>query len=530
MFRSSGVPMLEPVSIFRAVKLLCLAIFLQVGMQHADAQNAPPAAPPAAEPSAPPDLVAPAIPKFVRECHTVPENVEICGNWTWTAATDNGQEFEGRWLNGAVARMTIERFDLSGVAITRVDSDGPLAGVTARYQGKLFGEQMSGTATFAGGGDAFASRWIASFNLPTHENLPPPSMDAAPVALLECEGESICGSWNLNGQNGEAYWANRASAQLTVERFDAGGVVIHRTDRAGTLSAGLTAIYQGRLNGEFLEGTATWSWPGHVPASQTGPWLAAFSSAEFSSPANRGLMSVDEALLRARLAAKSRDYPVALNWFGKAGALGDARAGEKAVSALKQAKGDSLAESHLSMMYDNGWLVEADEDQAKFWQLKAQERVSQFDPICASKPVRNAMQQLARQANNNLEAAAMAELLKALTGMGVKGMEFDMQSAHASDVASDAEFRCDVTFAPQKQDVVDTSEANDAEAAEAAAGEAANEVKKSTPVIQEYRLVRIDNGNPAHYKVILEAAGSDAAGIPRVAFTRPYSVTVAVQK
>ena len=527
MFRSSDVPMLEPMSIFRAVKLVCLAIVLQAGMQYAAAQNTPPAAPPPAESNAPPDLLAPAIPKFVRECHTVPENVEICGNWTWTGATDNGQEFEGRWLNGAVARMTIVRFDVSGVAITRVDSDGPLAGVTARYQGKLLGEQMSGTATFTGSGDAFASRWIASFNLPTHENVPPPSMEAGPVTLLECEGEGICGAWSLNGQNGEAHWANRASAQLTVERFDAAAVVISRTDRAGTLSAGLTALYKGKLNGEFLEGTATWIWSGHFPAPQSGPWLAAFSSAEFSSPAKPGAMSVEEALLRARLAAKSRDYPVALNWFGKAGALGDARAGEKAVSAMKQAKGDSLAETNLSMMYDNGWLVEADEDQAKFWQLKAQERVSEFDPICASKPVRNAMQQLARQANNNLETAAMAVLLKALTGVGVNGMDFDPQSSHVSDVASDTEFRCDVTFAPQKNDVVDTSEADEAAAA---AGEVVNEVKKSTPVIQEYRLVRVDNGNPAHYKVILEAAGSDAAGIPRVAFTRPYTVTVAVPK
>ena len=79
----------------------------------------------------------------------------------------------------------------------------------------------------------------------------------------------------------------------------------------------------------------------------------------------------------------------------------------------------------------------------------------------------------------------------------------------------------------QKSDVADTSEAGDAGAA---AGETVNESAKATPLVQEFKLVRKDNGNPAHYNVILEATGSDSSDVPRVAFTRPYTATVAVPK
>src|SRR5262249_23243912 len=65
---------------------------------------------------------------------------------------------------------------------------------------------------------------------------PPAPIDAktVPSGFLECEGNACdhgdAGAWIFHGQDGEARWPSGAAAKLRIERFDAGGIVIRRTD------------------------------------------------------------------------------------------------------------------------------------------------------------------------------------------------------------------------------------------------------------------------------------------------------------
>jgi hypothetical protein len=60
---------------------------------------------------------------------------------------------------------------------------------------------------------------------------------------------------------------------LVVDKFDEEAVVIHRKDVAGP-TIGLTAIYQGKLNGARVDGTVAYSWPGHSDIPRTAPFTA----------------------------------------------------------------------------------------------------------------------------------------------------------------------------------------------------------------------------------------------------------------
>lgn len=92
-----------------------------------------------------------------------------------------------------------------------------------------------------------------------------------PRTLQECETSSatICGSWTLNGNFFEARWSNGATATLTIERFDGGAIIINRRDR----NVDFSARYVGRLSGNKIEGTVTWSSGGR---SWSGTWNASW--------------------------------------------------------------------------------------------------------------------------------------------------------------------------------------------------------------------------------------------------------------
>ena len=95
------------------------------------------------------------------------------------------------------------------------------------------------------------------------------------------------GIWTFAGRDGYGQWPRSgAIANLTVVRFDAGGVVIRRVDKDGR-TPGLIATYTGSINGKRIDGNVTWSWPGLWNGSSTGKWFATLPPWSVPGPQNK---------------------------------------------------------------------------------------------------------------------------------------------------------------------------------------------------------------------------------------------------
>ena len=100
-----------------------------------------------------------------------------------------------------------------------------------------------------------------------------PLPNGIPADISESEGP-FTGSWIWNGSGYNATWSNGAIATLTVVSFTANSVIIDRTDTAQSVSAGLTAVYTGKISAagnSIIDGNATWTWPGVAGYPVTGP-------------------------------------------------------------------------------------------------------------------------------------------------------------------------------------------------------------------------------------------------------------------
>lgn len=76
------------------------------------------------------------IPNMMSEC----EGTGACGVWTF-----NGTQGTAQWPYGAVANLTVKRFDSDSVVIQRTDPSGSSAGLTAVYTGKIHGSRIDGS-------------------------------------------------------------------------------------------------------------------------------------------------------------------------------------------------------------------------------------------------------------------------------------------------------------------------------------------------------------------------------------------------
>jgi enterochelin esterase family protein len=147
---------------------------------------------------------------------------------------------------------------------------------------------------------AFAAFAFSLCALVTAQTEPP---SPGPVARFpttitetECEGEQCApnseaqGSWVFHGYLGNAEWSNGATAEIVVERFDDGGVVMRRIDLPLSTSFGLTAVYTGTLKGDRIEGTVVWSWSGHWNDTHpSGKWSATVKGILPAEPAARAM-------------------------------------------------------------------------------------------------------------------------------------------------------------------------------------------------------------------------------------------------
>jgi hypothetical protein len=91
-----------------------------------------------------------------------------------------------------------------------------------------------------------------------------------PVALSECDGDCITkqsgnvGTLVFQGSKGTGTWTReRQRATLIIQRWDSEKAIIVREDTADSSMAGLTAVYEGKLCGDRIEGNLTVRYPGH---------------------------------------------------------------------------------------------------------------------------------------------------------------------------------------------------------------------------------------------------------------------------
>jgi hypothetical protein len=96
------------------------------------------------------------VPQSLQECETYTS--EICGTWTRM-----GDRFNAQWNNGASAMLNVERWDNGAVVLTRQDTQGSSAGLTARYEGRLIGNHVDGSVTWNWNGATWSGTWTADW-------------------------------------------------------------------------------------------------------------------------------------------------------------------------------------------------------------------------------------------------------------------------------------------------------------------------------------------------------------------------------
>ncbi len=126
---------------------------------------------------------------------------------------------------------------------------------------------------------------------------------ASHLTLCECESNDCPGAdaaiWTIDGASGTGVWPNRTTiVDLTVERFDAGGVVIRRKNLTSH-QWGLTAVYRGTIHGNVIEGDADWIWDGFKGGVVHGPWHAYIAGAADAKVMSQYQEDVTQAIRKA---------------------------------------------------------------------------------------------------------------------------------------------------------------------------------------------------------------------------------------
>jgi hypothetical protein len=98
-------------------------------------------------------------------------------------------------------------------------------------------------------------------------------------SIIQEQEAGLTGTWSRSGQGFSATWNNGAVANLEVRSFTPASIRIVRTDTSDSGSAGLTAVYTGQISdagNTVVNGSVTWTWPGHPGFPATGTWTASW--------------------------------------------------------------------------------------------------------------------------------------------------------------------------------------------------------------------------------------------------------------
>jgi TonB family protein len=253
-----------------------------------------------------PKTLPAAMPAVLYECD-IYERENDCGTWNW-----KGDHYEGRWRYGALAQLTVRRFDAGGVFIER---DGERKGV---YRGKWEGDHIAeGDFESVSGGGSFIPWRASSSPLPgtgpvsrapfpvlrtpaAVSIVPSPRQETAavpaqsvpavkmPPVIRECDElmkVAKCGTWTWNKKEDhyDARWPDGSTGVITVSATDPAGFV--RVDVAGP-TLGVFAMYMGVIiydcypvspcnDGHIVNGQVGWTWRSKGLSGQSA-WRASF--------------------------------------------------------------------------------------------------------------------------------------------------------------------------------------------------------------------------------------------------------------
>ena len=140
------------------------------------------------------------------------------------------------------------------------------------------------------------------------------------MAETECSGsvcvpnEAIRGIWTFSGILGEAKWNNGAEAKVIIDRLDSEHVEIRRIDVPNSASYGLTAVYNGTLEGDRMEGTVVWSWNGHWRDEHpVGHWSAQIQKT-ISTPSPPQILKVPSSIEECESDQCAPGRPLGCRW------------------------------------------------------------------------------------------------------------------------------------------------------------------------------------------------------------------------
>lgn len=166
--------------------------------------------------------------------------------------------------------------------------------------------------------------------------------DEPGAAPLPCQfglGQFQAGLWTFNGQQGLGVWTNPIySVKLTVERFDTGGVIIHRND------PGRVIVYQGTVQGNMISGTTPWR--DVNGSSGVGKWFARIGTPQEQLAQ---VQQQQQVLQQIQVAQQQQQRNQAT---GEMAALGMLLMGLSSTATLMPESGDVPAEAHSHVLED----------------------------------------------------------------------------------------------------------------------------------------------------------------------------------
>jgi uncharacterized protein len=160
--------------------------------------------------------------------------------------------------------LTIEQFEPDSIVVTRVDRNGPMAGITGKYTGKFKDGRITGTVSWVWPGHQLpqTANWGALFE-DEQAILPEAYTDGKrpstiPKFIYECDPEGSCGQWTLSSstKTGSAMWNTTpaVTATLKIESFEPDNIFIRR---AFPDNSAASAVYKGTLKGARIVGNVS---------------------------------------------------------------------------------------------------------------------------------------------------------------------------------------------------------------------------------------------------------------------------------
>jgi len=247
-----------------------------------------------------------------------------------------------------------------------------------------------------------------------------------PVGLDVCEGGCVLhsdgnvGTWIFHGTTGKGFWPkNGAKSTLTIEKFDTEGIRITRENTPDSTAPAFTAVYEGVLHGDRIEGTVI---AGHPPKTIQYPWFATIPVTICDPSAH---LDADDAFETGQTAVRFRQASSAFQCFLLAAIQGQGQA--KALTGLMYRDGigtatnyseafhwlqagaiqdDYNAEVALSQMYETGVGIPMDQQKALAWKERAQN-----NPVM----VRQRIQAQQQQATQQMMFLGLAAVLESLS-------------------------------------------------------------------------------------------------------------------